>query len=74
MMINSDRILQILCREKRDINPLSVVGDLVDWTFGLVSNNHLKQFKAKIETSLSQVESESNKIHEYIRKYILSKF
>jgi len=53
-------------RRKRQINPLHAVGDLVDWTFGLVSHSHLEQMRSSVEKSLNLVHSENNEIHSAI--------
>ena len=50
-------------RNKRDVSPLNIVGDIIDWSFGLVSNDHLEQFKGKVETALSKVSGENEKLH-----------
>ena len=71
-------------RHKRQINPLYVVGDIADWTFGetniiivvqnsvmskhfagLVSHDHLEQFKTSVENNLSYMEKQNEEIHEY---------
>lgn len=72
-------------RRKRDLNPLYLVGDLADWTFGedyifhrtfscswelgilfvgLVSHDHLEQFKDKVQSSMTLINNENMEIHE----------
>jgi len=53
-------------RVKRDMNPLYLVGDVADWTFGLVSHDHLEEVKTNVEKSLTFIGKQNQKIHDSI--------
>merc|ERR1719282_1146195 len=49
------------------MNPLYLVGDVADWTFGLVSHDHLEEVKTNVEKSLTFIGKQNQKIHDSIQ-------
>jgi len=53
-------------RKKRQTNPLFLLGDMADWTFGLISHDHFQQYESQVEKSLNDIGNKNQDIHDAV--------